>query len=121
MLLLEEYSPEIVYIKGLDNVVADAISCLEYDPKINVKNLHYIVRHKVLVKLLNKCTKMHGGESPGIGNYPEKRLYTHHRDGPDVRASVDTLKEHVRHVFVNGSKEENDIYPPTISEIAVSQ
>ena len=59
-LLLEEYAPKIVYIKGVDNVVADAISRLEYDPKINVKNLHYIVRHKVLVKLLNKCTKMHG-------------------------------------------------------------
>jgi len=26
-LLLEEYSPEIIYIKGIDNTVADAISC----------------------------------------------------------------------------------------------
>ena len=120
-LLLEEYAPEIVYIKGIDNVVADAISRLEYDPKINVKNLHYIVRHKMLVKLLNKCTQMHGGETPGIENYLEKRLYSHHHDGPDVRTSVDTLKEHVKHVFANVSEEENDIYPPTISEIAASQ
>ncbi len=30
-LLLEEYGPEIVYIKGIHNTVADAISWLEYD------------------------------------------------------------------------------------------
>jgi hypothetical protein len=33
--LLEEYGPEIVYIKGIRNTVADAISRLEYDPSIN--------------------------------------------------------------------------------------
>ena len=31
-LLLEEYGPEIVYIKGIHNTVADAISRLEYTP-----------------------------------------------------------------------------------------
>ncbi len=34
-LLLEEYGPEIVYIKGIQNTVADAISRLEYDPSVN--------------------------------------------------------------------------------------
>ncbi len=34
-LLLEEYAPEIIYIKGIHNTVADAISRLEYDPKLN--------------------------------------------------------------------------------------
>ena len=34
-LLLEEYAPEIIYIKGLHNTVADAISQLEYNPEIN--------------------------------------------------------------------------------------
>ena len=33
-LLLEEYNPEISYIKGTDNTVADAISRLEYDPHL---------------------------------------------------------------------------------------
>ncbi len=33
--LLEEYGPEIVYIKGIHNTVADAISRLEYDPSVN--------------------------------------------------------------------------------------
>jgi hypothetical protein len=34
-LLLEEYAPETVYIKGIYNTVADAISRLEYNPEIN--------------------------------------------------------------------------------------
>ncbi len=34
-LLLEEYGPKIVYIKGIHNTVADAISRLEYDPSVN--------------------------------------------------------------------------------------
>jgi hypothetical protein len=37
-LLLEEYAPEIIYIKGIHNAVADAILQLEYDPKLNKTN-----------------------------------------------------------------------------------
>ena len=37
-LLLEEYVPEIVYIKGIHNMVADAISRLEYNPMQNLTN-----------------------------------------------------------------------------------
>ncbi len=37
-LLLEEYAPEIVYIKGIHNTVADAISQLEYNPEVNSTN-----------------------------------------------------------------------------------
>jgi len=40
-LLLEEYGPEIVYIKGIHNTVADAISRLEYDPAANPDRLSY--------------------------------------------------------------------------------
>jgi hypothetical protein len=36
--LLEEYAPEIVYIKEIDNTVVDAILQLEYDPKLNTTN-----------------------------------------------------------------------------------
>ncbi len=31
-LILEEYGPEIVYIKGIDNTVADALSQLDFTP-----------------------------------------------------------------------------------------
>ena len=34
-LILEEYGPQIVYIKGVDNIVADAISRLDYEKSIN--------------------------------------------------------------------------------------
>jgi hypothetical protein len=34
-LLLEEYRPEIVYIKGIHNTIADAVLRLEYDPNVN--------------------------------------------------------------------------------------
>jgi hypothetical protein len=34
-LLLEEYRPNIVYIKGIHNTIADTISWLEYDPSVN--------------------------------------------------------------------------------------
>jgi hypothetical protein len=37
-LLLEEYAPEIVYIKGIHNTVADAMSWLEYNPVQNLTN-----------------------------------------------------------------------------------
>jgi hypothetical protein len=35
---LEEYVPKVIYIKGIQNTVADAISQLEYDPKLNKTN-----------------------------------------------------------------------------------
>ncbi len=34
-LLLEEYGPEIVYIKGIHNTVTDTVSRLEYDSSVN--------------------------------------------------------------------------------------
>jgi hypothetical protein len=34
-LLLEEYRPKIVFIKGIHNTDADAISRLEYDPSVD--------------------------------------------------------------------------------------
>ncbi len=37
-LLLEEYAPKIIYIKGIHNTVADAILQLDYDPKLNTTN-----------------------------------------------------------------------------------
>ena len=34
-LLLEEYGPEIIYIKGIHNTVEDAISRLDFSPKVH--------------------------------------------------------------------------------------
>ncbi len=46
-LLLEEYGPEIVYIKSIRNTIANAISWLEYDPSINQTAEKY---HRTKVK-----------------------------------------------------------------------
>jgi hypothetical protein len=35
---LEEYAPEIIYIKGIHKTVADAILQLDYDSKLNTTN-----------------------------------------------------------------------------------
>ena len=43
-LLLEEYGPEIVYIKGIHNTVADAISRLDYDPTVGDRMSYYMSR-----------------------------------------------------------------------------
>jgi len=37
-ILFEEYAPEIIYLKGIHNTVAEAILWLEYDPKLNSTN-----------------------------------------------------------------------------------
>ncbi len=42
-LLLEEYGPEIVYIKGIHNTIADAISRRKYDPSVNKTAKSYIM------------------------------------------------------------------------------
>ncbi len=42
--LQEEYVPKIVYINGIHNTVADAISRLEYDPSVNQTAESYHMR-----------------------------------------------------------------------------
>jgi hypothetical protein len=55
-LFLEEYGPKIVYIKGIHNTVADAISRLEYDPSVNqtAENYHMMKVKKTLVQSRNR-------------------------------------------------------------------
>ena len=38
-LIIKEYGPEIIHIKGKNNTVADAISWLDFSPKAETKNL----------------------------------------------------------------------------------
>jgi len=44
-ILLEEYAPKIIYIKGIHNTVVDAISRLDYDPKLNTTNEYNHAMH----------------------------------------------------------------------------
>ena len=51
-LLLEEFGPDIVYKKRIDNMVADAISCLDYNPNKNIKDLNSNQQIGNMIKLL---------------------------------------------------------------------
>ncbi len=53
--LLENYGPEIIYIKGIHNTVADAISQLDNDPKVNSTNEY---NHAMQNVSKNKTPKM---------------------------------------------------------------
>ncbi len=52
-LLLKEYKPKIVYIEGIHNTIADAISWLECDPSVNPTAESYYMR-KVMS---SKCSQ----------------------------------------------------------------
>jgi hypothetical protein len=49
-ILLEEYAPEIIYIKEIHNTVADAISRLDYDHKVNSTNEYNHATHGMSTK-----------------------------------------------------------------------
>ena len=94
-LLLEEYGPEIVYIKGIHNTVADAISRLQYDPSINRTANSKSVQKQNWMKISKHWCNLNMDDT------------TEHED-------------HMNLVFAN-HKEEEDIYPLTTIEIAEAQ
>ena len=40
-LILEEFSPKLIYIKGSKNIAADALSCLDKIDNLNNTNSNY--------------------------------------------------------------------------------
>jgi hypothetical protein len=102
--LLEEYGPEIVYIKGIYNTVADAISGLEYDPSVNqtAENYH-------LTKVRRTRFKSH----------QRQNWMTVSKHWCNIE--IDTYKpEDLNFTFANHGEEE-EIYPLTTKEIAEAQ
>ena len=116
-LLLEEFGPEIAYIKGIHNTVADALSRLEYDPIVNPETqelkANYMVRkisnhlgttrEEVKWHAFLNCLVQYQSDTDGDGYLQES----------EVNNAVNS-------VFANTSEEE-DIYPLTVSEIADAQ
>ena len=117
-LTLEEYNPEIIYIKGIDNTVADAISRLEYDPSVNVKSVHWSERWCYFAILLAHY-------DPGPTNQPQTTgSQTYGRDPCSSRKDCQNVERDVcdiSHIYVTLGKEEEEIYPPTIAQIAEEQ
>ncbi len=106
--MLEEYEPKIVYIKGIHNTVADAVLRLEYDPSINqlaesfhtTKVRNNSSQRQCWMTVLKKWCEL-DIDSDNLDSYTNKHddwnlVFAHH-------------------------KEEEEVYPLTLSEIADAQ
>jgi hypothetical protein len=107
-LLLEEYAPEIVYIKGVHNTVADAISRLEYNPTQNSTNEY------------THATMQVPTAEPSTNPHRWKTLSKNWRRYNECHATTNTTDVQMNAVFANHSEEE-EIYPLTTVEIAEAQ
>ncbi len=105
-LLLEEYAPEIVYIKGTHNTVADAISRLEYNPKLNSTNEY---NHA-----------MQGASKKDLAHQKWNTFSKHWHWYNETNSQSNTNGVHLNQVFANHS-EDDEIYPLTVTEIAEAQ
>ena len=144
-LLLEEHGPKIIYIKGVDNVVADAISRLDYDENVNTRNINVHVRNKSLINRFNGYVNRTTNSEEFLTNDVHAQDGTHmfanqmefarenysaiantsHKDCErNAQMLVDDaqVKEHLKYLFANTStKDKDEIYPVTVSEIAATQ
>ena len=112
---------QIVYIKGVDNIVADAISRLEYNPEINVKSLDSTRSCYALAKLFAHYCKIKDMNYRG-GECSPKQTYQHMGDNAlGLYSDNEKQSDITKNVFANISKDEDDIYPPSIAEIAYEQ
>jgi hypothetical protein len=104
---LEEFAPEIVYIKGIHNTVADAISQLDYNPEVNpTSKFNYSTfgipaKEETIVKwkAFSKIWCCYNENNPPSNKTQECNL---------------------NKVFANSSEEE-EIFPLTTPEIAEAQ
>jgi hypothetical protein len=103
-LLLGEYGPKIVYIKGIHNTIADTISWLEYDPSINQTAESY---HMTKVKKRSSKRSQRQSWMTVLKHW--------------CNLEKDTGKhEDLNFTFANHG-EEDEIYPLTTIEIAEAQ
>ncbi len=102
-LLLEEYAPEIIYIKEIHNTVEDAISRLEYDPKLNKTNEY---THAML------------GAEPTMMEIICAALAMLPSNHQCTNTSLDCF--HMNEVFANCS-DKDELYPLITVEIAAAQ
>jgi hypothetical protein len=103
---MEEYAPKIIYKKGINNTVAEAITRLEYDPKLNKTNEY---THAML------------GVEPEELSAQRWKSFAHHWGCyHETSAPTQAYCFHINEVFVNRS-EEDEIYPLTTVEVVAAQ
>jgi hypothetical protein len=107
-LLLEEYGPEIVYIKGIHNTVADAVSRLEYDPSVN-RTAESFHTTKVRNNSHQRQCWMTVSKQWCEQDVDSDNLYSY------------TNKHDIWNLVFAHHEEEDEIYPLTLTEIADAQ
>jgi hypothetical protein len=105
-LLLEEFAPKIVYKKGIHNMVADAISRLEYNPEVNSTSEFNYSTFGIPAK----------GETIVKWKAFSELWHCYNKNNP----GNETQECNLNKVFANHSKEE-EIFPLTTPEIAEAQ
>jgi hypothetical protein len=98
-LLLQEYGPEIVYIKGIHNTIEDTISRLEYDPSVNQTAESYFMKK---VNTSSKCSQRQNWMA--VSNH-------------GCELELDTYKHEYLNLLFANHGEEDDIHPITTIEI----
>ena len=112
-LLLEEYGPEIVYIKGIANTVADALSRLEYNPDMHpTKESYMMYRHR----------GDNGSKTISDRYKNVAMLLSHYRnDRNEDNGNTNLCHMTLGQVFNIDIAEEEEILFPSVLEIASSQ
>ena len=105
-LLIEEFSPQIEYIKGVDNTVADAISRLEYNPELNPTRDCFL-NYKV------GSSGLHQKRPENHNFFAICKLMTH----LDYDENISSNTEQYNAVFAN-QQESSEIFPLTVTEIS---
>jgi hypothetical protein len=103
---LEEFAPEIVYTKGIHNVDTDAISQLDYNPKVNLTSKFHYSNFGIPAK----------GETIEKWKAFSKFWHCYNKNNPDNKTQECNLNK----VFANFNKEE-ETFPLTSPEIAEAQ
>jgi hypothetical protein len=106
-ILVEEYAPKIIYIKGIHNTATDAISRLDYDPKVNLTNEYNHATHGMSTK-----------EATSQRWLMFSKLWSCYNEAQEDPDKTNTIQ--LNEVFANHS-EDNEIYPLTVTEIVDAQ
>ncbi len=104
---MEEYAPKIIYIKGIHNTITDAISRLDYDPKVNSTNEYNHAMQGISTKEMASQRWLMFSKLWSC--------YNEAQEDPD-ETNIIQMNE----VFANRS-EEDKIYPLTVKEIIEAQ
>ncbi len=97
----------LFYIKGIHNTAADAISRLEYDPKVNSTNEYNHSTHRMSTKEVTSQRWL-----------MFSKLWSCYNEAQEDSDETNTIQ--LNKVFANHSKD-NEIYPLTITEIVDTQ